>query len=345
MDLNVQKIQFINREYCTLMPKEFVYLHCLSYRNKYPDADWKYIAEKEPFNEDTTTETVTSEFVKSVNDTVEVSRRCKLLTFVKDWQATYGEHLEGIEVYPNFTVEVVNISNATTPLPDLSVVWEINRIAPQMCGMLFENIISHCLGISDDVSDLTESLCEFSENVTSLVIEGILCRNFISREYLVRGDKIDIGDVIKIGSERLTEKHFVSKWHYLMFVSLKHFMKRGLDGSAVEDCLNVLDYIKTHIEDMEKYYYQMNATTLLRVMRKEKFEHGLMFRRADLHGEIDFISDETILDIKCYRSAAGSGCQGDWFGQLWLYEQLAGERKKKWIVNVYSNKLYKFTKA
>ena len=341
MELNVSKIQYISRDYGIIVPKEYTYLHCLSKSSKYPGADWKYIANNEPFDENTTCENILNEWITYVNNEVNVSKKCKLLTFTKNWQQQFTS-FDGLELSPEYKVESVLISNNLDYLPDLGVVWEINRIAPRMCGMLFENIIAHCLHTPEKPFDISNEISDFSSIISNKTIIGILERNFIDKSLLRKGNMIEISKNRKltIGGEKLSEEHFIDKWRYMLWMSLRHFMKRDLVGSDLEDCLNILDYIKINIDDMESYYDQMESSTLINQMKKEYFTHGNTYRNENLHGEVDFISSESIVDCKCYKSE--EGVLDDWFAQLWLYEKLAGTRRKKWIVNVYSNKVYKF---
>lgn len=341
MELNVSKIQYISREYGVIVPKEYTYLHCLTKSNKYPGADWKYIANNEPFDKNTTCDNVINEWINYVQHEINVSKKCKLLTFTKNWQNQFTS-FNGLELAPNYKVESVNLSNNVDELSDLSVVWEINRIAPRMCGMVFENIIAHCLHTPEKIYDVSNEINDFTSIVSNKMLIGILERNFIDKSLIRKGKLIEINKnkFITIDGEKLAEEHFIDKWRYILFMSLRHFMKRDLCGSDLEDCLNILDYIKTNIDYMETYYDQMENSTLISQMKKEYFTHGNIYRNEDLHGEVDFISPESIIDIKCYRSE--EGVFDDWFAQLWLYEKLAGERRKKWIVNVYSNKVHKF---
>ena len=116
-------------------------------------------------------------------------------------------------------------------------------------------------------------------------------------------------------------------------------MKRDLKGVDVDNALNVLDYVKNNIEDMDDYLYEMSNSTFIKNFEKDtNIKHVEIKRLSDLSGECDFISDQSIVDIKCYKEE----CLDDWFGQLWLYEKLFGKRKNLWIVNVYNNRIYKF---
>lgn len=339
---NVKEIQYLNRDYCVQFSKPFVYLHYMDHASKYPSAAYQQVLKKEPFTDESTEESIVSEFKDYVNECVNVSSRCRLMTFVKDFQLEYPNIIDDIEVYPNYNVEIVDLSNNNDSQPDLGVVWEINRIAPAFCGMLFENIIGEVMNVNDKIWDLSPVMCEQNSNVSTKTIEGILERNFISKKWLRGGDKVKVNSKkwVLVGDEKLDRMHFITDWHYLVFLSLQHFMKRDLKGSDVENALNVLDYVKNNMEYMDEYLEQMSQSTFVKNFSKDTMiKHGEIMRTSELSGECDFISDQSIVDIKCYKDE----CIDDWFGQLWLYEKLFGKRKNLWIVNVYSNKIYKFS--
>ena len=338
---NVREIQYLNRDYCTLFSKPLVYLHYVDHANKYPNAAYQHVLKSEPFNDKTTDESITEEFKDFEKSTINVSSKCRLLTFIKNFQLEYPNIIDDIDVYPNYTVEVVNISNRANSTPDLGIVWEINRIAPAMCGMLFENIISECLEIKWDPSNLTSVLTSDESNILPKTLAGIIERNFIKRDYIHRDCHVTVDDkmIARVGYENLNANHFVTYWHYIVFMSLCHFMKRDLTGDDVKNALDILDYIKVHFEDIDDYFDCMQHSTFVQNFSHDtNIRHGEIVRTADLHGECDFVSNESIIDIKCYKEE----CIDDWFGQLWLYEKLFGKHKNLWIVNVYENKIYKF---
>lgn len=338
---NVSEIQYLNRDYCQLFSKPLVYLHYMDHADKYPNAAYQYVLKKEPFDDQTTNESIIDGFCDYIQSQVNVSKRCRILTFIKSFQLEYPGILDGVDVYPDYKVSVVDISNKTDSLPDLGFVWELNRIAPAFCGMFFENIISQCLGLDDKPFDLSEVMFDNESNITDSMICGLIERNFISKKYVRGSNHVQMNKkrTIMIGDELLNEKHFISNAHYLVYLSLRHFMKRNLKGSDVENALNVLEYVNNNITLFDEYVSAMATTTLIRNMSKQtNLRHGEIMRTENLSGEVDFISNQSIIDIKCYKEDEPD----NWFGQLWLYQQLFGKHSNLWIVNVYNNKLYKF---
>ena len=340
---SVSEINYLNRDYCQLFSKPLVYLHYMDHASKYPNAAYQYVLKKEPFDDETTNESIIDEFTDYVRKTVNVSQRCRLLTFIKSFQIEYSGIIDDIEVYPDYTLETVNLSNESDSMPDLGFVWEINRIAPAFCGMLFENIISYSLGIEDNCSDLSGCVCDNNSNITTNTLIGIIERNFINRKLLRKGYKLTLTKrkILMMDDEKLNEEHFSSHIHYLVYLSLLHFMKRDLTGKDIENALNVLDYLKTNMELFDEYESDMeNSTFIKHVSKQTNIKHGEIKRTKELTGEVDFITDQSIIDIKCYKDDEPD----NWFGQLWLYEKLFGSHANLWIVNVYNNKVYKFTK-
>jgi len=339
----VSEIQYLNRDYCQLITsKPLVYLYYVIHAYKYPGAAYQHVLKSEPFSDNTTDESIVNDFIEYERSVINASQKARLLTFIKDFQLEYPGIINDIKVYPDYSVEVVNLSNMTNSTPDLSIVWEINRIAPAMCGMIFENIISEALDIKWDPSDLSSVLYDNKSNITPKTLSGLIERNFIKHKYLRNDCHITVDEhmVVRCGYENLDANHFTSYWHYIVYMSLTHFMKRDLKGQDVENALNILDYMKQHYEDIDCYFDCMSNSTLINNMSNlTNLKHGIIMRQKDLHGEVDFISDEAIIDIKCYKEE----CLDDWFAQLWLYEQLFGKRKNLWIVNVYNNKVYKFS--
>ena len=339
---NVSEIQYLNRDYCQLFSKPLVYLHYMDHAAKYPNAAYQYVLKKEPFNDETTNESIIDEFCQYEQQMINVSQKCRLMTFIKSFQIEYPGILDGIDVYPDYSLEVVDLSNGSDSMPDVTFVWEVNRIAPAFCGMLFENIISQCLGVGDIVWDLSGSVCDANSNVSSEMICGLIERNFISKRLIHRDQHVSMTKkgILMFGDERLSNLHFISNAHYLVFLSLLHFMKRDLKGKDVEDALNVLDYLKSNVELLDQYICDMETSTLVKTISKQtNIQHGSIMRTKELSGEVDFITDQSIVDIKCYKEEEPD----NWFGQLWLYEKLFGKRSNLWIVNVYNNKVYKFT--
>lgn len=340
--MTVREIQYLSRDFCTLFSKPLVYLHYVSNMDKYPNASYQYVLKKEPFTADSTEEGIITEFKDYVGSNINVSKLCRSLVFVHEFQSEYSGIIDDIETYPEFKVTKYDLSNSSDPMPDCALVWEINKISPKVCGILFENIIAHGMELNEKCYDLSSCLTSPTSNISKKTIEGILERNFIKRHLLRSGNNVRINNknVVFIGDSKLCEDDFISMWHYLVFLSLRHFIKRDFSGADLEDCLKILEYINMNVKYMEEYYYDMMDSTFVKNLKKEtNLKHGDIYRTDKMHGEIDFITDSSIIDIKAYKNDELS----NWFAQLYLYEKLAGKRKSLKIVNVYSNEVFEFS--
>ena len=192
MKMSVKDIQYLNKEYCTLFSKPVVYLHYVTNMDKYPNASYQYVLKKEPFTENDTVESIIQRFKEYVNSVINVSKRCKLLVFIHDFQIEYPDIIDDIETYPDYEFNGYDISNRNDSVPDNSVVWEINKISPKICGILFENIISHVLEIDDKCYDLSNTMSSPKSNITTKTLTGIIERNFIKRKLIHKGSNVKI---------------------------------------------------------------------------------------------------------------------------------------------------------
>lgn len=343
---NNQTMRFSDKEYisnklCGGKSKDYVMLHVLSHENDHPGATKEYILHMYPITADTTEESMTSQYIESVKKVTSVSELSKKLINAKAFDSLHPGELDSIDLYPNFTFTTKPLSDNVETLPDPSIVWEINRISPTFCGIFFENMVSRSLKIKDDCSDLSKCLTSFpkSTKITNETIINILERNFISKCRPSR-DKLRIENYnIYIGVHPLKKDDFVSSWHFMIFISMLHFMKKELNGETLEDALNILDYVMKNVRYIEDYYYSLKNSDFIRSLRNEmNIVHGQTYKTKELHAVLDFLTDESIVDIKVYKKEA----KDEWFAQLWLYEKLTGRRKRLQIVNLYTNTVYDF---
>lgn len=334
------EINFLSKDYCQQFSKPLVYLHYVANSEKFKGASKEYVLRQVPFTDKTTDESIINEFKEYEKSQINVSQKAKLLPFIKSVQNEYNV-INDIETFPNYSVVIEDLSNSSDTTPDLGLVWEINRISPPLTGMLFENIIAECLKIKEKIYDISTVICDSTSNIENKTIEGILERNFIKRELIRRGNGVRINNkhFIYVGDQKLKKDHFISRIHYFVFLSLLHFFKRNVKGEDVEAALNILDYLKMNQEVFDDYIFDMENSTLIKNLSKDtNIKHGEVMRISDLSGECDFISDQSIIDIKVYREP----CPDMWFSQLYLYQKLFGDHKNLIIINLYENKVYKF---
>lgn len=340
--MQVKDIQYIARDYSQIHPKHYVGLYVKSLEHKFPEANYQYILNKRPITYETTSAEIVDMFKKSLYSDSSVSKMAEKLVFVKEFQNEYNGVIDDIETYPQYKYDIFNISNTNDLMPNPTIVWEINKICPTICGIIFENIIADILGIELNVSNLDDKLIDPNSNFESKNIIGILNRNFIKlniKYCSIIDSEIHIIDYSG-RSSKLTESDFITKWHYIVFSSMLHFIKYDFPGHILEDTLNILDYIMKNYRDMEIYYHAISKSSFIKKMKKDsEIKHSLYNKTEQLRGEVDFISSSAIYDVKSYKSES----LDIWFTQLYLYTKLFGEREQLYIINVYNNKIYRFT--
>lgn len=336
--MSVKEIQYISQEYCKVHPKPVIYLFYQSLTDKYPNAQYQFVIKQES-PDNLTEEQIINKFKDSIKSKINVSQLCEKLVFVKDFQHEHGGFIDDISTYPDFTFVTSNISNSNDPIPDKTLVWEINKISPKLCGMFFENLIAYSANIFDDCYDLNNVLQSNTSNLTTESIINLLKRNFISEQF---SDKIKIEyKIITVNDDKLERFHFKTKYHYIVFLSLLHFMKYDLQGQDYEDGIFILDYVTKNKTCINKYFNDMRNSTFVKKLSNEtNLVHSMHVRSPSLHGEMDFTSDNSITDIKAYKI----NDQKSWFSQLYLYQSLLPSKPSRElrILNVYTNEVFDF---
>lgn len=336
--MSIKEIQYINREYCVNHSKPIIYLFCQSLIDKYPNTSYQFIIKQE--SPDILTEKqIINKFKEYINSIINVSQLCKKLVFIKSFQKEYPEHIDDISTYPDFNVTITNISNSNDSMPDKTLVWDINTISPRLCGMFFENLIAFSMNIFDDCYDLNQLLQSSSSNLTIESIINILKRNFISELY-INNIRIEY-KIIYIDNEKLNKSHFINKYHYIVFLSLLHFMKYDLQGQDYENATSILSYISKNKRYIDKYFNDIKNSTFVKNLSTEtNLVHSLHVKSPSLHGEMDFTSDVSITDVKVYKTNDPEL----WFSQLYLYQTLlqSNSSHKLRILNVYTNQVFDF---
>ena len=336
--MSVKEIQYINRDYCSNHSKPVIYLFYQPLIDKYPNTTYQFVVKQES-PEKLTEAQIINKFKDNIKSTINVSQLCKKLVFVKSFQNEYSGFIDDIPTYPNFTFDVSNISNSNDPIPDKTLVWDINTISPKMCGMFFENLIAYSVNIFDDCYNLNQVLQSSSSNLTIESLINLLKRNFISEQY-INNIKIEY-KIIYVNDEKLNKLHFKDKYHYIIFLSLIHFMKYDLLGQDYEDAISILSFISKNKSYMNKYFNDIKNSTFVKNLSNEtNLTHSMHIKESSLHGEMDFTSDISITDVKSYKINDPEL----WFSQLYLYQTLlqSNSSRKLRILNVYTNQVFDF---
>lgn len=372
MKISVEEIKYISRDLCPGIQKELTYLWYLSHYQYCPCPSMGVVLKKYPLvDEENPRDSSMKAFNKLFESCLNVSAKCKLISFIKYFLIEYPQYheLEKFSVMPDFDHNIESISSTNDPLPDPLVVWELNHIAPALTGMIFENIIAYTWECIDPKSchTLQDLLLNCNEHTVSKeTICNLLVRHFIKPEALKYGYSNIIVKTNKIfiaNDEefiKLKEEHFITKYHYIIWLSFMHFLKYDYKGSAVEEVFQVLDYCNKNLRLLEQWASKFKNSTfsrkLLSKFDTKEMKHGYVCHLANLRGELDILTPNNVIDIKSYKNDDVDS----WAAQLFLYTMLLKYSTNKdskdkilrskyildnqlhYIINVYSNEVHTF---
>lgn len=376
---SVKDIQFMSRDLCNGFQKELAYLWFVAKSRMLPGAPYQTVFRKYPLTNQSTREII-NELIDSYKQELNVSSKCKYIVFVREFLETYynyEEDLKELFVLPGYTVESTPISNIHDELPDNVCIWELNHIAPALTGMFYENMLNYIL-VHEDINgnsrkqlqkqmdkecrDLSTLLYGNQHNVSTNSIMSLLQRHFldenIGKYSLMSPEVFDKQICLRDNDshEKLSEQHFRNRYYYILWISFLHFLKVECKTSVIADVLKAAEYVSANMDVLNRYYRGLSKSTLVRTLMQKHnrldIEHGTSFSSATIRGEVDFITPNSVIDIKCYKTDEIEL----WAGQLFLYMQLAQgtegvngtERNLTGgaIVNLFSNEIhtYKFDK-
>lgn len=361
-EMDVRDINFIARELCAFHVKPLIYLHYIVHREKlvkpgsstYPSI--QYVLRRYPCDDKLSDEAIVNAFLQMMNSPMSVTQKVKYLVFVKQFQLEYPGYLDSVETYPSYNVKVTNISNGSAQLPDKSIVWELNHICPELCGMFFENMLASVSNsLKNDINDMKDCLLDFNDNTTAQTIVTMLARRFLKKTLVAH---ISQNNIITVDSKNgdqndLCDEDFESKYHALMFRAMKHFWKYNCEGKWYESALSMLEFITKQNWDMKCYTESLASSTVCKIFQRENITHGTHLRInesadkliAGLHGETDFSGKNIVADCKVQKDPT----EEKWFVQLYLYKRMLEASAtdthidKLYIVDLYDNNLYSFT--
>ena len=338
--------------------KEHAYLYCIMKHEKYPDIPINHIIKHEP-EPDIPQGEIVNAFISFVTSIKKVTKACDYLEFVDNFNDKYENNsigliklnYDGIIKPIKFTVKKIHF-NKFTSLPDRNIVWEFHRISPPLAGMLFENMLADILHLSSECYDLSN--CFKSENTKSSITEltNLLNTRFLEQLFYAT---VQGGFMIKVNTSddtqeeiKLDECHFKSKWHYIIFLALKHFMLKELTGEDVENCISMIELIESSKFNklISNYYDDLSKSKLVHTLNNAKcIKYGVKYNYGTLTGIVDFITDDAIIDVKVHRENEHTS----WANQLWQYNYLYNKcennnkRLKLKIINLYSNEIFEYT--
>lgn len=374
---SVKEIQFLNRDLCAGFEKELVYIWYVAHSRLVPSAPYQTVLKKYPLTNQSKSE-ICNKLIESYTLDLNVSSKCKYLAFVNEFLETYPQYedkLEQIHILPVYSVETAPISNIHDELPNNVCVWELNHIAPALTGMFYENMLNYiikesvsdknkykvlCKRMNTECNNISEVLYGNQFNISSAAIISLLNRHFLDKikmQYgffraVIKNKRI----CVEFNSEtqKLTEEHFQNRYAYILWISFLHFLKSECKSSIVSDVLQALDYIRNNTEVINEYYFGLSKSTFVRKLINRfdvlDIEHGKSFNSSKIRGEVDFITPNSVIDIKCYKTDE----KELWAGQLFLYMSLAQDNlnvngksynlTEGAIVNLFNNEVhtYKF---
>lgn len=303
-------------------------------------------------------ETIIQKYTDIINSEINVTKKLEWLINTNDFINNYCvtteiKHALNKSInylhYPEYHYTINMISTDTTRIPDKLLVCRFHEICPSLCGIFFENILAYSLKLTNfNVHDLSNVLLKSTmnscESLTNMLTNGLI-RNIYSQS-------IEIDDnIIYVDHELLNENHFVDMFHYILFASIKHFMRNELYGDMYEQMIKFECMIKNNSALLYKYYKSlMQCTYLKQLIREDNLQHSLSIHVPDLHGEIDFVSRTSIIDCKTMNySNKDQQVFTKWFVQLYMYQLLRNttvnnnsNKSKLIIINLYTNEVIEF---
>ena len=357
--LNTNDIRYMPQSVVsTYGSKEHAYLYCIMNHEKHPDIPISSVIKREPATNITPDE-IHNDFITFITNIKTVTKACEYLKFIDEFNNEYENNsigllkinYDGIIKPIKFTPKEICF-NKFTSLPDRNIVWEFHRISPPLAGMLFENMLADILQLDSKCYDLSN--CFKSKNTKSNITEltNLLNTRFLEQCFnatVQGGFMINVSTSEDTEQIKLDECHFKSKWHYLIFLSLKHFMLNDLTGEYVENCISMIELIETNKFNklISNYYDELSKSKLVHTLNNAEYiKHDVKYKYRTLTGVVDFITDDTIIDIKVHRE----NDHNLWANQLWLYNYLYNQcennnkQMKLKIINLYSNEMFEYTR-
>lgn len=260
------------------------------------------------------------------------------------------------KMIPTYEVKTYSMNNSNSKTLDNIVVWELNHIFPVMTGYFFELLLSHCLSektnndaLKLNVDNIDKCLRSKGCVIKIEQLTNIRDRWFVSKYpslHVLRdhdssdGDSED-GHTSPKSAETILAS-FKTIFHKILWASLLAYLCLNDYSEDVSDrILEMVFYIDRHNQYLEKYKQALEESSIFQILSREKhLQHSVSISDFQFNGEIDFLSNSFITDIKCYREPQ----EPSWFTQLYLYRQvLKNKTLGMRIVNFNNNTVYEFS--
>lgn len=207
------------------------------------------------------------------------------------------------------------ISDLNSPFTNVfkTTVIEMNVLSPVICGQFFENMVSLACNL-DITQDLNPS--------------PVICEQPGDIEYLLNSLKIN-GDYKTIHHKNLGMCLLTQLVHAIDLTNYFH------EFIYVRNLLNT-DYV----ERLNYYLEELKKTIIGRFKcptKSVKVYQSPTVSNEYISGESDLLTDDAVIDIKCYKSEPVKL----WKYQLEIYNNMIERpRKKLMIINLLSNKVF-----
>lgn len=348
-----ERFKYVSSKNENRLTKAGTLLYVLLNDGRYPEAD--NLPEKITLN------SLLEEYFSIYNKTRGPSRLCKfevlndILENVLDNIIEFYDNIPGYELYSkrrnlirgyfhlkNQTfVESINVckfDDKNMSTPDAGVVVKMNLIDPQMTGYFFEYLIAYELECFNNKFEYI-----------SVDKDPILNNEELKGIYQEMNSEKEICDLYQ---PQLTD--FDNKFMFLLYYVILHMnvIEKFPRGEFIENIYRIIELFKNkrYYTRLEHYSIAINRNSYLRILKlNRELLHGQSLGINDLNivGEIDFINNNSVIDIKCVRKLHSKNAilLKEYFYQTFYYAKLKGLEMNKVfkngiICNLFTNEMY-----
>lgn len=351
--MHEEHFKYVSSKNGNKLTKAGTLLYVLLNEGRYPDAD--------NLPEDVTLNSLLEEYFSIYNETRGPSRLGRfevlndILEEVLENIIEFYDNVPGYELYAkrrNLVRGYLNLKNQTfldsmnicridskeMSKPDAGVVAKMNLIDPQMTGYFFEYLIAlelECFNNEFEYINIDRDSIFNNEE-----LKGIYQEMNIEKE---------ISDLYQ---PQITE--FENKFLFILYYVILHMniIEKFPRGELIENVYRLIELIKDqkYYKRLENYSIAIKRNSYFRVLKlNQKLLHGQSLSTNDLNifGEIDFMNDNSIIDIKCVRKLNSKNVNllKEYFYQIFYYAKLKGLEMNKVfkngiICNLLTNEMY-----
>ena len=223
---------------------------------------------------------------------------------------------------PNYTITVKRIAGVNDEVPDNIIVWECNKRSPILTGFFFEEMFARAIGCESNVKieDKIKNVLRGANAKTT--VEQL--KDFFERNHI---------------TESMNKNIFID---ILAYAICARCVKSDFDINACQEALSLLEYVRDESNEkyLNEYLEKLCKCELARTMQREKgMIHSKSCKNDKFEGEIDFLSNQSITDVKCYKKEAHT----KWFAQLYIYRSIVDDKSLKLrLVNLIANEYYEY---